>query len=164
MNKAASALGMSEQQLKDMAQQLADLETLDQALADIQDGKAGLSGEGMNQLGEALSGMNGLGQRDDMPGQGLGRGRGQGDRPEAPDDVAYHSTTTKSQLTKGKAIVTGIGPPRGVTKGQSQIEISGELEDAAGATAAEAMSNQRVPNSVRKHVLGYFDQVRKGGD
>jgi chemotaxis protein histidine kinase CheA len=164
MNKAASALGMSEQQLKEMAQQLADLETLDQALADIQDGKAGMAGDGMNQLGEGFAGMNGLGGREGMPGSGLGRGRGQGDRPEAPDDVAYHSTTTKSQLTKGKAIVTGIGPPRGVTKGQSQIEISGDLEEAAGTTAAEAMSNQRVPNSVRKHVLGYFDQVRKGGD
>ena len=115
---------------------------------------------GEDGLGEALEGM-GLGQGlSKGQGQGLGRGRGQGDRPEAPDDVSFHNTKTQQQYGKGKAVITGFAPPRGVTKGESVLEIQGELE-ASGTTAAEALSNQRIPNNVKKHVLGYFDQIRR---
>jgi hypothetical protein len=160
LNKAAQALGMSQEELKQLAQQAAELETLDDALADLQDAKAGMSGEGMNQLGEALEGM-GLGMgKSKGQGQGLGRGRGEGDRPEAPDDVSFHNTKTQQQYGKGKAVITGFAPPKGVTKGESVLEIQGELE-SSGTAAAEALSNQRVPNNVKKHVLGYFDQIRR---
>lgn len=162
MNKAANALGMTQQQLQDLAQQASELETLDAALADLQDAKNGLAGDGLNQLGDQFDGMNNMGSRNPNNGNGLGRGRGQGDRPEAPDDVSFHNTKDPSKIGKGKAVITGFGPPKGVTKGQSQIEIQGELE-AAGTAAAEAMSNQRVPNNVKKHILGYFDEIRRGG-
>jgi hypothetical protein len=114
----------------------------------------------MNQLGDSLDGMNQLGKRNMRPGSG-GRGRGQGERPEAPDDVAYHNTRTPQQYGKGKAVITGFGPPKGVTKGDTQIEVQEEIQ-AAGTAAAEALSNQRVPSNVKKHILGYFDEIRKG--
>jgi hypothetical protein len=161
LNKAAQALGMSQEELQQLAQQASELQTLDDAMADLQDAKAGMSGEGMNQLGEALEGMGlGMGKGQGNGQNGLGKGRGQGDRPEAPDDVSFHNTKTQQQYGKGKAVVTGFAPPRGVTKGESVLEIQGELE-ASGTAAAEALSNQRVPNNVKKHVLGYFDQIRK---
>lgn len=162
MNKAAQAMGMSQQELQELAKQVQELQTLDEALADLQDAKNGMSGDGMNQLGESLNGMNGLGMnnRNGM-GNGLGRGRGQGDRPEAPDDVNFHSTKTPQQYGKGKAVITGFAPPKGITKGESLVEIQGELETASEGVA-EAMSNQRVPNAIKKHVVGYFDQIRKG--
>ncbi len=120
-------------------------------------------GDGLNQFGEGMDGMNGFGLGDmDMRGNGngLGRGRGRGDRPEAHDDDRLHRTKVPQQYGKGKAVIEGFAPPHGRPSGESIIEIQGELEATAAATA-EALSNQRIPNSVKKHVLGYFEQVRE---
>ncbi len=160
--KAAQALGMSQQQLEQMAQDLAELETLDQALADLQDAKNGMNGDGMNQLGRGLDGMNRLGQgKGQGNGQGLGRGRGQGDRPEAPDDTNSYNSKVSPVLGKGKAIQEGYGPYSKQVKGASVLDIQ-DTVDASGTQAAEALSNQKIPSSIRKHVQNYFDQIRQG--
>ena len=159
--KAAEALGMGQKELEQLAQQVKELESLDQAMADLQDAKNGMANDGMNQIGDQIDGANMLGNNR-RQGNGMGgRGRGQGDRPEAPDDVRSYNTHTKGQLGKGKAIVTGEGPRGKQTKGISILDIQGETE-AAGVAAAEALSNQKIPNGVKKHVVGYFDQIRKG--
>ena len=41
------------------------------------------------------------------------------------------------------------------------IDIQGELE-AATASAADALSNQKIPKNVEKHVRDYYDQLNKG--
>jgi hypothetical protein len=161
VKKAAEALGMGQKELDQMAQQLKELETLDQALADLQDAKNGMASDGMNQLGQQIDGAMNLGQGMRNPGIGMGRGRGQGDRPEAPDNTAFYNTKTKAQLNKGKAIVEGTGPYGRQLKGESFIDVQAESE-AAGTAAAEALSNQKIPNNVKKHVLGYFDEIRTG--
>lgn len=163
MKKAAEALGMSQKELEEMAKAASELETLDEAMADIQDAKNGMAADGMNQIGEQLEGMNqlGQGQRGQGNGNGLGRGRGRGDRPEAPDSTAGYSTKVKQQYTKGKAIVTGFGPPSAQMKGESII-VDQEAIEASSVGASEALSNQKIPNNVKKHVLGYFDQIRNG--
>ncbi len=163
MKKAADALGASQDQLQEMARQVQELETLDQALADLQDAKNGMAGDGMNQLGQQLEGMNGLGMEGSRPGNGfgLGRGRGQGDRPEAPDNVASYQTRVRQQIGKGKAVVGGFADPTNQIKGESVLEIQETIATAAG-TAAEALTEQKIPKSVEKHVLDYFDKVRKG--
>jgi hypothetical protein len=160
MQKAAEALGMSQQQLSQMAQQLEELEMLDGSLVDLQDAKAAINGEGMNQLGSRLDdiGMgNGMGNQ---AGQGLGRGRGQGDRPEAPDQTATYKTQVRPQASRGAALKIGQGPPRAQTKGESILEVQ-DLSEAGTGLEAEALSNQRVPKAVQKHVTGYFDQFRR---
>jgi hypothetical protein len=162
MKKAADALGMSQQQLQEMAKAAQEIESIDQALADIQDAKNGMNGEGMNQLGEGLDGANQLGMGERMGnGNGLGRGRGRGDRPEIPDDVASYNTKVKQQYGKGKAVLEGFAPPSKQIAGDSVITVQEAIESAPGL-AAEALSNQKVPKNVEKHVLGYFDQIRKG--
>ncbi len=144
-----------------MAEQLREIEALDGALADLQDAKNGMTGDGMNQLGESLGGlgMNTSG----MNGQnnGMGRGRGEGDRPEAPDATASYNTKVKQQLGKGEAVMEGFAPPSASMKGQSVIDIQGDVEAAAGLSA-EALTNQKVPRNIEKHVRGYFDQINKG--
>lgn len=163
MQKAADALGMSQEQLQAMADSVQELETLDAAMAELMDAKAGMSGESLNQLGLGMDGMSGFGMGNrDMQGngQGLGRGRGRGDRPEAPDNVSYYDNKVPQQYGKGRAVIEGFAPPQRATPGESVIEIQGEL-DATGAATAEALSNQRVPASVKKHVLGYIEQVRE---
>lgn len=160
MQKAASALGMSEKQLSEMASQMQELESLDSALADLQEAKNGMAGDGMNQLGDSLAsmGMNPM----NRPGQGRsGRGRGQGDRPEAPDDTATYTAKQKMQLGKGKAVLEGFSRPNTPVKGQALIDIQAEIE-TSGGLSAEALTNQKVPRTVEKHIRGYFDQINKG--
>lgn len=162
MQKAAQALGMSQEQLQQMANELAELESLDAAMADLQAAKDGMTGgEGLNQLGDRLSGMNGLGEgMGDGSGQGMGRGRGAGDRPIAPDETSAYNTKVKQQIGKGKAIQEGFGPPGGQTVGESIIEAQATIEASPGV-ATEALTNQKVPANVKKHVLSYFDEFRR---
>lgn len=163
LQKAADALGQSQQDLAQMARQLEEMEMLESSLLDVQDAKNAMNGEGMNQLGNRLD-DGGLGRGDGMNGRqagsGLGRGRGQGDRPEAPDETATYKTQVKQQIGKGAAIKIGQGPARSQTKGQSVVDIQA-TEEIGTETNAEALSNQKVPRAVQKHVSGYFDQFRK---
>ena len=109
MKKAAEALGMSQEQLQEMAKQLEEMQSLDGAMADLQDAKNGMSADGMNQLGDDLNSLGmGMGQRNRGNGNGLGRGRGQGDRPEAPDDTATYTAKVKQPDRKGQGRPPGL--------------------------------------------------------
>lgn len=159
--QAAESLGMTQQQLAQMAKQLEEMEALDGAMADVMDAKNGMSEDGINQLGQM---MNGMGLPDSMRrgmGNGLGRGRGQGDRPEAFDQTSTYSTKVQQQIRKGKAVPQGFTQPSKTVKGESVIDIQGEME-AATASAADALSNQKIPKNVEKHIRAYYDQINKG--
>ena len=164
MQKAADALGMTQQQMEQMAQQLQEMESLDGALADLQEAKSGMNGEGegkgdgANQFGDGMGRFGRNGRSNN--GMGLGQGRGQGARPEAPDDTASYDTKVKQQYTKGKAILEGTGPTSSQMKGRSLVNIQGELETAAGA-AADALSNQKVPRTFEHHIKDYFDKLNE---
>jgi hypothetical protein len=160
--QAAESLGMTEQQLAQMAKQLEEMQALDSAMAEVQDAKNGMSNDAMNQLGQMGEGMGNMDMFSRRPGNGLGgRGRGYGDRPEAPDEVATYSTKVQQQIRKGKAVLQGFTQPGKTIKGESVIDIQGEME-AATAEAADALSNQRIPKSVEKHIRAYYDQINKG--
>jgi hypothetical protein len=162
MQKAAEALGMSQEQLEQMAQAAQELEALDSTLADLQDAKNGMAGDGMNQLGDQLEGMGSLGEGN-RPGNnnGMGRGKGQGDRAEAPDSTSAYDTKVKQQIGKGKAIMTGLADPSKQVKGESILADQATVEAAAGA-AAEALTDQKIPSESKHHVSDYFDKLRKG--
>jgi myosin heavy subunit len=162
--KASNALKAAEQQLQEMASNASELESLDSAMADLQDAKDSLTGEGMNQLGRDLEGMssflNGMGKNPGN-GMGMGRGRGQGDRPEAPDKTSNYDSKVKQQITKGKAVLGGFADPTKQVRGESVLDVQGNVEAAASA-ASEALTDQKIPSTLKKHVQSYFDQVRKG--
>jgi hypothetical protein len=161
LKKAAESLGMSQQQLAEMAKQLQEMQALDGAMADLQDAKNGMTGDDINQLGEELGDL-GLGRNNRQNGQnGLGRGRGRGDRPEAPDATATYKTKVNQQFVKGKAHFEGYSPFNTPMKGKSVLEIQGELATSEGLSA-DALTNQKIPKNVEKHVRGYFDQINKG--
>jgi hypothetical protein len=160
MKKAAQSLGMTQQQLSEMAKQLDEMQALDSALADVQDTKNGMPGDSMNQLGDDLNSLGMMRQR--MPGLGrTGRGRGQGDRPEAPDDTATYTAKVKQQMVKGKAVLQGLTQPGKTVKGRTEIDIQGEIEAGTGSYA-DALSNQKIPKNVEKHIRAYYDQLNKG--
>lgn len=163
MKQAAAQLGMSEQKLAEMAKQLEEMQALDGAMADIQDAKEGMAGDALNQLGDDL---NQLGR--DMGRMGIGngnnasnRGRGRGDRAEAPDDTATYGAKAQNQLVKGRAVVQGFTTPGKTVKGDVKIDIQAEL-DAATGSYADALSNQKIPKNVERHIRSYYDQLNKG--
>jgi len=157
--KAADAMGMSQQQMQEMAKQLEEMQSLGGALADVMDAKNGMSDEGSNQIGDDMNSRR-MGQRNGI-GKGLGRGRGQGDRPLAPDDTATYTSKVKQQLKKGKAVFQGLTPPTKTVKGDTVIDIQGEI-DAATGSVADALSNQKIPKNLEKHIRSYYDQLNKG--
>lgn len=160
MKKAAQSLGTTEKQLAEMARNLQELEALDGALADLQEAKNGMAADGMNAIGESLDSM-GMGRNRRGGQNGFQRGQGQGDRPEAPDKTSEYTTKVRPQIGKGKAVVDGTAPSNSPLKGQSVIDIQGEIAASAG-NAADALTNQKVPRNIEKHVRGYFDQINKG--
>jgi myosin heavy subunit len=160
LKKAAEQLGLSQKQMEEMAQQMQEIQSLDSALAELQDAKDGMNGADMpNSFGDSLGQFGSNRRRNN--GNGMGRGRGQGDRPEAEDDVRFYGTKTPSQLMKGKAVAEGFAPPSTQKKGQSLVSVQGEIETSSGSSA-DALTNQKVPKSVEKHVQGYFDLINKG--
>lgn len=161
MEQASQSLQEARQQLQQMAQEMADMQSLDDALADLQQAKDGMSKEGDgNQLGDAMNSGNSLGDMLSMQnGDGLGRGRGQGDRPEAPDKTSAYDTRVKMDLTKGKFQLKGFGDPGQQSKGKSVID-GGEIEAAVSEASADALTQQRIPRRLQKNVRDYFDQIQ----
>ena len=160
--QAAEALGMSEQQLNKMAQELSEMKSLEGAMADLQDAKNAMNGEGPDDSNQFGDGFNQLGQgnrRNRGDGNG-GRGIGDGARAEAPDTTASYNTKSQNQYTKGAAVIEGTAPPTKQSKGFSKFNIQGEVDTNTGS-AADALTNQKVPKSVEKHIRGYFDQINK---
>jgi hypothetical protein len=102
--------------------------------------------------------MQGMRNRD--MGDGLGRGRGYGDRPEERTDAKFHDSLVKQKTGKGAAVVVGFadGPN---AKGQVTQEISAQLE-AARSESADPLTDQRLPRDYRDHARGYFDAFREG--
>ena len=152
---------MTQQQMQDMAKQLEELQSLDGAMAELQDAKNGMAGDGMNQLGDDMNNFGmGNGQRKGM-GNGLGRGRGQGDRPIAPDETATYTSKVKQQLKKGKAVFQGLTAPTNTVKGDVVIQMQEEIESGTGV-AADALSNQKIPRHLEKHVRGILRPTQQG--
>jgi hypothetical protein len=120
-----------------------------------------MAGDGMNQIGSDMNSFGmGNGMRKGM-GNGLGRGRGQGDRPIAEDETATYTSKVKQQLKKGKAVFQGLTSPTNTVKGDVVIQMQEEMEAAEGLNA-EALSNQKIPRRLEKHVKAYYDQLNKG--
>jgi hypothetical protein len=159
--QAAESLGMTQQQMSEMAKQLEEMQSLDAALAEVQDAKNGMTADGQNQLGDDMNSFGlGMSQRKGM-GNGLGRGRGQGDRPEAPDETALYTSKVQQQLKKGKAVSLGFTTPGKTVKGNVVIDIQAEIDAGTGA-GAEALTNQKIPRNLEKHIRSYYDQLNKG--
>lgn len=131
--------------LNEMKQQLDEMEMLDAAL---------------DEISEAKNGMQGMGRKGDRPGDGLGAGRGYGDRPEERTDTKFHDSLVKQKTGKGAAVVTGFaeGPN---AKGQVTQEISAQLE-AAKSDSSDPLTDQRLPRDYRDHAKGYFNAFREG--
>ena len=64
-------------------------------------------------------------------------------------------------MKKGKAVFQGFTTPAKTVKGDAVIDIQGEI-DAGTGSVADALSNQKIPKNVEKHIRSYYDQLNKG--
>ena len=102
----------------------------------------------------------GEGDKDGKPGQGLGKGRGDGARPEAKTNGTFFDSRVRQTVGKGAAQITGLtGGPN--LKNQAEAEIQkAATEIEHGST--DPLSGQRLPKKQSEHARQYFDSFREG--
>jgi tetratricopeptide (TPR) repeat protein len=141
--------------LSQMASQLSEMNSDDSQLQDLD--------ELMDSLSQCKSGMcDGMrgNKLSEMPGQGLGEGMGEGERPEGEEDVDFFESQVRAQMRMGENIFGGkIGGEnrKGVSRVEIQEEISREM-----ASEPEPMDETPLPRNQREHTREYFNQLREG--
>ncbi|OHB70540.1 MAG: hypothetical protein A2V70_18630 [Planctomycetes bacterium RBG_13_63_9] len=91
----------------------------------------------------------------------MGRGRGQGARPEEQDDTASYDSQAPAKINKkGSAVVTDLvrGPN---VKGEVQQDIKQQL-DTVRQGDTNPLTGRRIPKKHRQHAREYFDRFREG--
>jgi DNA repair exonuclease SbcCD ATPase subunit len=143
--QAKQAMDQLQADLKELQSQLDEMQMLDQA---------------MDEIAMAKEMMNGGRMRGDRPGDGLGEGRGFGDRPEERTDVKFHDSSVKQKTGRGAAVVTGFAEGPNI-KGQVEQQLKLEYE-AAKSEQADPLAEQRLPRDYRDHAKKYFEALREG--
>lgn len=153
LQEAAETLGELQNELGNLQEQLQEMDLINEAMDQM--------AQGRNQMNCPHCNGAGCGAcQGDEPGDGLGRGRGKGARPEAADDVKHYDTKAAVKTGKGAASVVGEvdGPNR---RGDVRHEIQ-EQFDSARREAADPLTDQHMPRKHRQHAREYFDQLREG--
>lgn len=151
LDKAAEQMEQLAKELGKMDEQLKDLEELDEHLQRLK--------EERKKLCKKCQGNCDSGE----PGEGLGKGRGKGDRPDNPD-AASSSVDERREADfdpRGKRRFAGSvsGP---AFKGRSTAEMAGEIREAV-QEAPEAVEVQRLPRAAREMVREYFERLGDQG-
>jgi hypothetical protein len=167
--EADAALRSMADDLRQMSQQLEEGQMLEEALDQIAQAKNSMAckeceGEGCSACqggGKGQSKLAGKGKGDNRegePGDGLGRGKGFGERPENKNDTKFYDSTVKGNVGKGKSVTVGEadGPNiRGkVSQAIRTVEAPGETRQD------DPQANRRLPPAEREQVKQYFDALR----
>lgn len=149
--EAGEMLGELEKDLKGLQQQLQEFEMLDDAKNQLDQARAQME---CKQCGG--TGCNAC----QIPGDGLGAGRGFGERPEAKDDVDFYDTRAVVKVGRGKATMAGeVDGPN--VKGNFQQKLNEQFQSAR-QESADPLTNERIPRKQRQHAQEYFDHLREG--
>jgi len=130
-----------QQMQKDM-EQLEDLEDLQDAIQDCKDG------------------MCPGGKKCDKPGNGMGEGRGFGDRPQEAEKTGNYKSRVRGKLQKGQMVITGKADGENLT-GRTTSEAR-EIVEAAMSSQTDPLEDQVLPKSQRDHAKQYFESLREG--
>ncbi|MGO9113749.1 MAG: hypothetical protein ACLP9L_31345 [Thermoguttaceae bacterium] len=157
--QAAEVMQEALQQMQEMARQQSELETLDGAMEQLADARQQINGEPCNGNCEGMLG-DGEANKEGKPGKGLGKGRGDGARPDAKTNGSFFDSRVPQKVGKGAAQITGLaGGPN--LKNQAEVEIqktTAEIEH--GST--DPLGGQRLPRKQSEHARQYFDSFREG--
>lgn len=172
LQKMADKLGQAADAMKqgDKDKAMAGLESMKADLDQLQEqlDEMAMLDEIMDELDQAKDSMNckkcgGAGCKfcqGDRPGDGLGKGRGIGYRPEEKTDKRWFDSKVKQKSKGGTGVITGMveGPN---IKGDVAQDIKVQLETAK-SESADPLTGQRLPREYREHARKYFDSLREG--
>ena len=108
--QAAEAMQEALQQMQEMARQQSELKTLDGAMEQLADARRQMNGDQCDGKGEGrwLCRAAARRDKDGKPGQGLGKGLGNGARPEAKTNGTFFDSRVPQTVGKGAAQITGL--------------------------------------------------------
>lgn len=151
VGQAGEMLADLEKDLQRLQEQLEEFEMLQNAKSDL--------AEARDQMICPDCGGAGCG-RCRKPGDGMGAGRGAGERPEEKDDVDFYDT--KAAVKTGRGAVSVVGEVEGPNvKGNLQQQMQEQFQSAR-QQAADPLTNERIPRKQREHAKEYFDRLREG--
>jgi DNA repair exonuclease SbcCD ATPase subunit len=151
-SQAGETLGDIGKDLDALQDQLEEFEMLDDAKSQI--------AQARDQMICPGCGGAGCGRCQGPPGQGLGTGKGYGDRPEEKDDVDFFDSRASVKVGKGAASLAGeVEGPN--VKGNAQQVVKEQFE-AARRAPADPLTSERIPKKQRQHAKEYFDHLREG--
>jgi hypothetical protein len=163
-DEAAKSLQQAMDGLKQLQQQLEEMETLDGAMQQLAEARQQMTcpnchGAGCDQC--QGQGMGGEGEKEDgEPGMGLGKGKGNGPRPEQKTETSLYDSQVRQKVGKGSGMVTDLvnGPN---IKGKVEADIQQQF-DAARKGSTDPLSGRRMPKKHGEHAREYFDRFREG--
>ena len=169
--RAADAMQDALQQMQEMARQQGELKTLEGALEQLADARRQMNcdqcgGKGCEKCqgggdGEGMLAGGGEGDgKDGKPGPGLGKGLGNGARPEAKANGSFFDSRVRQDVRAGAAQITGLtGGPN--LKNQAEAEIQKAAAEIDHGNT-DPLSGQRLPKRQSEHARQYFDRFREG--
>jgi hypothetical protein len=164
--KAADAMNQMAQQLAQLQQEMNEMEMLDAAMAQLEMAKDAMAceacmGEGCPDCQGNMAGMNSLQEMmNQQPGDGMGAGRGIGDRPDEENATNLRDTQVKQKQGQGAATFGGLvdGPN---LKGDVAQSVKEEM-DTLTSKPADPLTNERLSKSRRQHAQEYFKMLIEG--
>jgi len=148
--KAGDAAKALAQMQADMQGQLGEMEMLEDAEKQLAQAK--------DQMGCCKCGGAGCAECQGPPGNGLGRGKGIGARPEKKTATASYDSQVKQKLGQGTAVVVGVTDGENV-KGDVRQQIQEQVESAKHGTT-DPLTGRHMPRKHGEHAKEYFDGLR----
>jgi hypothetical protein len=146
--------------LKQVQEELEEMEALEDAMKEIDDAKKAMNCKQCQGGGcKACQGGNGNGNGN-QPGQGLGEGRGQGDRPEEANATKGYDSRVRAKVQKGPA--TRIGDAGGTNLAGRAKEAVKEEVAASLVKDPDPIDETALPRDQREHSKEYFEKLLKG--
>jgi hypothetical protein len=156
---AADQLSELASELSEMQADMDELETLDQMMDEIAGAKQMMQeGDGDSDMLSQFGSMSD--EFSEMPGDGLGQGRGEGYRPEEKTETGEYIARQGARVRPGEAYRVGdaFGKNRA---GKSQEDIKEQILSSI-REESDPQTDQKLPKSQRKHVNEYFRRKREG--
>lgn len=163
--KASEAMSQMAQKMEQMQQELNDMEMLDAAMEQIELAKDAMScevcmGEGCADCNGGMGSLSMSERMSESPGDGMGAGRGQGDRPDEKNATNFRDSRVRQKPRQGAATFAGMveGP---TIKGDVVQSIKEEMQTLS-TKPADPLTNERLSKSRRQHAEQYFQMLREG--
>lgn len=153
---AQDALQKMASQLKQMNLESSQLQDLDQLMDSLSQSKSQMMCDACKGKGCSKC----MGMMGQIPGDGLGEGSGQGDRPEEETATDFFESRVRDQMKEGETVYGGkVGGEN--RKGNSQTEVQAAVLSAL-SEEPEPLDNQPLPKAQREHTREYFNALREG--